>query len=358
MTNAHTYADDLPMPFFVIEEDGQSISWANQAALEWTGRSLRRLQTKTLANLFNEFDAVYDAMERCRQDFGPVSLYDFIIKRSEKAAEKAHLTVFPAGDKIGLTCQISTRAPREGPPGHHAISAMGRMLAHEIKNPLAGIDGAAQLLIDDVNTKEGQALIDLIRSEINRIRRLADRMESLGDHDPKMVGPVNIHELLTKARLIVQSASPNSVQFIENYDTSLPSAIGDADTLLQAILNLIKNAAESLEGTRPDGTTGGTITLETSFRSGVTRRDNDDGSVRSLPIDIRIIDDGPGISDDLRSRLFQPFVTNKPAGQGLGLALVSKVAGAHGGLVELSSRPGHTVFSILLPTEQTPPLKG
>lgn len=351
MTQAHPYADDLPVPLLIIAADGQSLSWANHAALEWLGRSRSYLTQKTLSHLFTDLEPVYAAMTRCQRDQSPVSLHDFMLKRAGKNEQKVNLTLFPSGEKIGLICQIVNRSPREAPPGHLAISAMGRMLAHEIKNPLAGIDGAAQLLMDDVATKEGRALIDLIRSEINRIRRLADRMETLGDHDPETVAPVNIHELLTKARLIVQSSSPDTIHFTEQYDTSLPDTPGDSDTLLQAILNVIKNAAESLERTGE----GGTIRLETAFRSGVIRRSRTDKQIRQLPIEIRIIDDGPGISDTIRSRLFQPFVTDKPAGQGLGLALVSKVAAAHGGLVEVSSQPGRTVFSILLPTHKDMP---
>jgi len=214
---------------------------------------------------------------------------------------------------------------------------MGRMIAHELKNPLAGIKGAAQLLRDDVDSEEGLALIDLIGSEIDRIRRLADRMEKLGDDDPTGTEQVNIHEILRQARRIIQSANPNII-FDERYDPSLPHANGDPDTLMQALLNLIKNAAESA-GEQ------GQIRLETSFRAGV--RGGNSG--RLLPVQIQIIDNGPGIPKDMLAQIFQPFVTTKPEGQGLGLALVSKVAAAHEGLVEVQSVPGRTVFSLLLP---------
>ena len=221
--------------------------------------------------------------------------------------------------------------------GGHVVSGMGRMIAHELKNPLAGIKGAAQLLRDDVDSEEGLALIELIGSEIDRIRRLADRMEKLGDDDPTGSEQVNIHEILRQARRIIQSANPNIV-FDERYDPSLPHAFGDPDTLMQALLNLIKNAAESAGE-------HGKIRLETSFRAGV--RGGKSG--RLLPVQIQIIDDGPGIPKDMLTQIFQPFVTTKPEGQGLGLALVSKVATAHEGLVEVQSVPGRTVFSLLLP---------
>ena len=214
---------------------------------------------------------------------------------------------------------------------------MGRMIAHELKNPLAGIKGAAQLLRDDVESSEGLALIELIGSEIDRIGRLVDRMEKLGDVDPTGAEQVNIHEILRQARRIIQSANPSLV-FDERYDPSLPHVYGDPDTLMQALLNLIKNAAESA-GER------GKILLETSVRTGV----RGGASGKLLPVQIRIIDDGPGVPKDMMAQIFQPFVTTKHEGQGLGLALVSKVAAAHHGLVEVQSVPGRTVFSLLLP---------
>ena len=158
---------------------------------------------------------------------------------------------------------------------------MGRLIAHELKNPLAGIKGAAQLLRDDVASEEGQSLIDLIGSEIDRIRRLADRMETLGDQDPENIDRVNIHEILRRARRVIQSANPNLI-FTERYDPSLPHAKGDADTLMQAILNLIKNAAEAVS----DLGGGGEITLETKFRSGVSARSKNSNSQQHLPIEI------------------------------------------------------------------------
>jgi len=176
------------------------------------------------------------------------------------------------------------------------VTGMGRMIAHELKNPLAGIKGAAQLLRDDVEGEEGQSLIELIGSEIDRIRRLADRMETLGDQDPDNVDRVNIHEILRRA---------------------------------------------------------GEIILQTRFRSGVTSHTGSDDTTQHLPIEICIIDNGPGIAKHIASQLFQPFVSTKPEGQGLGLSLVSKVAAAHGGLVEVKSRPGKTKFSLLLTDGET-----
>jgi len=261
------------------------------------------------------------------------------------ADERCHLTLFLTQGRIGMLVSQLAGQPNEGKTNELAVSAMGRMLAHEIKNPLAGINGAAQLLRDDVTSEEGQALIKLIGSEIGRIQRLTDRMETLGDRDPENVSLVNIHEVLRDARQLIQSSTHMNVIITEAYDPSLPETLGDRDTLMQAILNVMKNAAEAIDLTGESGS----IILETAFRSGVSRKLASGEKGQSLPIEIRIIDNGPGISPAIRDQIFQPFVTNKPSGQGLGLALVAKVAAAHGGLVEVRSSPGKTVFSILLP---------
>jgi len=205
---------------------------------------------------------------------------------------------------------------------------------------LAGIQGAAQLIRDDVETEEALSLISLIESEISRIRRLADRMERLGDVSPGEFHDINIHEILQHARKVIQSGISPNVTFSENYDPSLPSMQGHEDSLTQAVMNLIKNAAEAvsvIEGS-PE------IRLETSFRAS-----------GSMPIEIRVIDNGEGIPEHIRDKIFHPFITGKPQGQGLGLALVSKVVTAHNGVVEVQSRPGETIFSILLPIRKDTP---
>ena len=338
-------SEDIPTPIVSVDPANHDIIWANQAAQEWIGTSLRSMMRGSLRNIFKDIDGILVAVKRCGEALAPVSLYDYVIKRERRADTKCNITVFPSGTHVAIMFRPHTKHPNATLTGGQATSAMGRMLAHEIKNPLAGIDGAAQLLRDDVSSKEGKDLIDLIRSEINRIRRLADRMETLGDRDPENLRPINIHEILRDARRIVEAASPETLIFTEHYDPSLPEAFGDSDTLMQAILNLIKNAAESIE----QSGVGGEIKLETSFRSGVTRYVPGQAQRQQLPIEIRIIDDGPGIDDTVRNRLFEPFITNKPTGQGLGLALVSKIAAAHGGLVEIHSQPSSTVFSLLLP---------
>jgi len=330
--------DDWPFPLFQLS-NSDDVIWANQAAQEWLGISLRRFKGRNVWTIFETDPDTRAIAMKARHKNGTITTRHIAVKPFESTEEGrlAHLTAYPAAEGVGLSVWFVGPEPRSSKMGGQVVTGMGRMIAHELKNPLAGIKGAAQLLRDDVDSEEGLALIDLIGSEIDRIRRLADRMEKLGDPDHTGSERVNIHEILRQARRVIQSANPDIV-FNERYDPSLPHAYGDPDTLMQALLNLIKNAAESVGQ-------NGEIRLETTFRTGVRGGD----SSRLLPVEIRIIDNGPGISKDMMSQIFQPFVTTKPEGQGLGLALVSKVAVAHEGLVEVQSVPGRTVFSLLLP---------
>ena len=345
-------SDDWPFPLFLIDAETETICWANQAAQEWTGTSIRSLSGQRPWDLFTVSDDASQIISKCVNRLTPLTMRDCALRREGRDDEFCHMTAFPTEREpetkdqpvkgVGLSLWFAGPKPRESRVGGQVVSGMGRLIAHELKNPLAGIKGAAQLLKEDVDSEEGLSLLDLISSEIDRIRRLADRMETLGDQDPDNIDRVNIHELLRQAKLIIQSANPELV-FTEKYDPSLPHAKGDADTLMQAILNLIKNAAEAIADTGENGE----IILRTRLRSGVSKIT--DKAAQHLPIEISIIDNGPGVTDDVKDQIFQPFVTSKPEGQGLGLALVSKVASAHGGIVEVSSRPGRTKFSFLLP---------
>ncbi|MEP1230847.1 MAG: ATP-binding protein [Litorimonas sp.] len=335
-------SEDWPFPLCLLGEDSYEILWVNQAMQELCGISLRKLIGQKAWDLF-ETEADMSAMcQKSASSQSAITIRDCDVKfLNTDKIHTCHLTAYPTEQGMGLNMFFTRPRNKETRLGGQVVSGMGRMIAHELKNPLAGIKGAAQLLRDDVATDEGQSLISLIGSEIDRIRRLLDRMETLGDEDAVMNDRVNIHEILRQARLVIQSANPDLV-FVERYDPSLPNAIGHADSLMQAVLNLIKNAGEAVDN-------NGEIILETSFRAGVKSRGKDSSDARCLPIEIRIIDNGKGIAMDRLDQIFQPFVTTKTGGQGLGLALVSKVTQAHGGLVEVISRPGRTVFSLLLP---------
>jgi two-component system nitrogen regulation sensor histidine kinase GlnL len=218
------------------------------------------------------------------------------------------------------------------------------MLAHEIKNPLSGIRGAAQLLETGVDD-QARALTRLIRDEVDRITALIDRMEGLGDTRPLELAPQNIHAILDHARQVAVQGFPPSIRMREVYDPSLPPVLGHRDSLVQVLINLLKNAAEAL------GPLGGTITLTTAYRHGVRMLTDKGDGRRSLPIEVCVVDDGPGAPSGLAEHLFDPFVTSKPSGRGLGLALVQKLVVDQGGIVEYAreGRPERTVFRLMLP---------
>jgi two-component system nitrogen regulation sensor histidine kinase GlnL len=223
-----------------------------------------------------------------------------------------------------------------------SMTAMAAMLAHEVKNPLSGIRGAAQLLEQDADP-DARELTQLICDETDRIVALVDRMEAFSDHQPIARGAVNIHEVLERVRRIAQTGFARHLRFGEEYDPSLPPVLGNRDLLVQVFLNLVKNAAEA----SPDP--GGEIILTTAYRHGRRLATPAGGERLLVPLMVSVADNGPGIPDDLKAHLFDPFVTTKRNGTGLGLALVAKVIGDHGGTVEFDSQPRRTVFRVFLP---------
>jgi two-component system nitrogen regulation sensor histidine kinase GlnL len=225
-----------------------------------------------------------------------------------------------------------------------SVSAMAAMLAHEIKNPLSGIRGAAQLLESAVGT-EDRALTRLICEETDRIVSLVSRFEVFSDERPLERAPVNIHAVLDHVRRIAQAGFARHIGFVEHYDPSLPPVFANRDQLIQIFLNLVKNAAEAIG---PDAV-GGEIELSTAWRTGVRLRASGSRDSVSLPMDICVRDNGPGIPEDLAPHLFDPFVTGKVSGTGLGLALVAKMVGDHGGIVECDPAPRRTTFRVLMP---------
>jgi two-component system nitrogen regulation sensor histidine kinase GlnL len=273
------------------------------------------------------------------------------------------------GDRPPLHCNLQI-APLADAPGHmiflisprelagrltldHTVKSaarsaigMAEMLAHEIKNPLAGITGAAQLLSMNLSS-EDRELTDLIVEETRRIVKLLEQVEQFGNLTLPDLRPVNIHDVLDRARRSALLGFGAHMKIIEDYDPSLPMAMADPDQLLQVILNLLKNASEAA-GKEP-----GTIRLHTYFEHSFRLR-RSDGLGEALPLQIEIIDDGPGLPTDIADEIFDPFVSGKENGTGLGLALVSKIISDHGGWISVTSVPGKTVFRLSLPMDKAP----
>jgi two-component system nitrogen regulation sensor histidine kinase GlnL len=341
--------DALPHPVIMVAADGK-IANANAAAESFFDASLPLLRRHSLHELVPFGSPVLALIEQVRARGAAVNEYKVDLGTPRNPGERlVDLHVAPLPERQGdvvVMLQERTIADKMDRQLTHrgaarSVTALAAMLAHEIKNPLSGIRGAAQLLEQDAD-EAGRELTQLICEETDRIVALVDRMEAFAEPAPIAGGEVNIHEVLDRVRKIAQSGFARHVMLIEEYDPSLPPVPGDRDLLLQVLLNLVKNASEAVRDT------DGEIILTTAYRHGL-RLTGPDGSRRHLPLMVSVADNGGGIPDDIKPHLFDPFVTTKRNGTGLGLALVAKVIGDHGGVIEFDSEPGRTVFRVFLP---------
>lgn len=348
MTISHDQIwNGLPMPALLMAE-GDIVLALNPAAEVFFNLSSDSVSDEELWSFATTKPQLTEAFAQARKTGRPLFVTEVALGAKTRPSAPCNIQFTPLQDgpkRYLLTLQPIevggglARSPHTQRAAKSAIG-MAEMLAHEIKNPLAGITGAAQLLsmtLDDAD----RALTDLIVDETHRIVGLLNQVEEFGNTTSPDRQLVNLHDVIDRARQSAALGFGSHMRFVEDYDPSLPSTYADPDHLVQVLLNLVKNACEV-------GASGGTITLRTFYDASL-RRDFGGGVVKRLPLQIEVIDDGPGLPEDIAGHVFEPFVSGKENGTGLGLALVSKLILDNGGWVSVDRIKDRTIFRISLP---------
>ncbi|HEY4134249.1 MAG TPA: ATP-binding protein [Alphaproteobacteria bacterium] len=344
----------LSDPILIIGA-GNRMDYVNAAAEQFFQASVSYLKGKSLQEMIPGDSPLFTLIDQVRQTGSSVSEYGVTLETPRIGTHILTIQVSMVGDRENAVVvmfherSIALKMDRQLTHRNVArsVTAMAAILAHEIKNPLSGIRGAAQLLEQNAEITD-RPLTRLIIEETDRICGLIDRMEMFTDRPHIERDAVNIHQVLEHVRRIAQNGFGKHLRFIENYDPSLPPVAGNRDQLIQVLLNLVKNAAEACPQQ------GGEIVLSTAYQHGVRLALPGSDTHTQLPLVVSVQDNGDGIPEDLRPHLFDPFVTTKVNGTGLGLALVAKIIGDHGGIVEFSNLPKGTAFRVHLPIHQSP----
>lgn len=356
-TTAPNVLDALPHPVIMVGNNNQII-YANQSTENFLQSSLSIICKRTIDYFMPFGSPVLALVEQVRSTnssfneykvdvssprLGKDKLVDVYASTSSNIEGSVVLQFLPRGVAEKIDRQLTHRGAAR------TVTGLAAMLAHEIKNPLSGIRGAAQLL-EMSATDEDRSLTQLIKDETDRIVHLVDKMEVFSDDRPLEQEPVNIHAVLERVKKIATNGFAKNITITEKYDPSLPLVKGNHDQLVQVFLNLVKNAAEVIQHSSDPQ-----IKLETGYRPGVHLSVPGATERVALPIELIVHDNGAGIPEDIRPYIFDPFVTTKTNGSGLGLALVAKIVGDHGGVIECDSGPTGTSFRILLPVFKEKP---
>ena len=337
----------LPNPVFVVDADDRFV-YMNNAAEMFFASSRAMLYGSRLDAHILPGSGFFDMLSRSRRQTASLADQGVEIEFPAKGLVRLNVQVAPFGDaRAGdgsMILAFQERDFAERMRGNSAflgaarsVSAMAALMAHEIRNPLAGIKGAAQLLHGDLG-KENRELTQMIADESDRITVLLDHMENVAGADHARLGPVNIHEVLDHCLRLATASSAGAIDVTRRYDPSLPDVFGHRDLLVQTFLNIITNAVQAARGT-PRLTVATTYSRARRITASGTRRS-------SVPVQVEVIDSGPGIPPDMKDHIFEPFVSGREGGSGLGLALVAGVVAEHGGLIEVDSAPGRTVFRL------------
>jgi len=344
----------LPLAILVLSEDNV-ITYLNTMGEQFLQASASQLKGQLLESMVPSDSPLFGLISQVRNLGNEVIEYGVSLESPRIGKHFADIQVSSLHEVPGwviLTIQERSIAAQIDRQLTHrsaarSITAMASVLAHEVKNPLSGIRGAAQLLEQSASEND-MPLTQLIREEADRICALVDRMGTFTDGAPLQGKPVNIHRVLDRVVKLAKNGFGRHLRYVEHYDPSLPPVLGDRDLLVQVFLNLLKNAAEAA----PE--TNGKITLSTAYKHGIRFAVPGSESRVHLPLVISIQDNGEGIPEDIQPHLFDPFVTSKPRGSGLGLALVAKIIDDHGGVIEFESVPRRTTFKIILPMADQP----
>ncbi|TXK60761.1 two-component system sensor histidine kinase NtrB [Alkalisalibacterium limincola] len=341
--------ESLATPLLWLADD-ERVAGCNPAAARWLGMSARRLVGMPLAELDGEHGRVAALMARVADGAEPLRVRRACVRGGDGSERFADLWLLREGDRVQVEVHPADEFPGEDPATllPAALSAALKGLAHEVRNPLAGIKGAAQLLARRAQARgdegDDHQLIGLISAEVERLAALVERL--LNPQAPNPLQPTNIHAVLERVRQLADAEAGWAIRLERDYDPSLPEFDADPDRLVQALWNLVHNALES---------GAGSVTLRTRAERNVLIGD----TTHRLALRVEIIDDGRGVPESLAERIFLPLVTGRAEGTGLGLPLAQQVAREHGGSLGYRSRPGHTVFTLLLPAlEPAPPEPG
>ena len=351
----------MPNPLVVLDA-ANTIVYANMAAEQFFQTSLKMLQAMSITDIIPSTSPVFGLISAVRADEASANEYEVLVGTPRSGGERlVDIQAAVVLDEPGcVLLQVLTRSMAQKIDKQlthrgaaRTVSGLATMLAHEIKNPLSGIRGAAQLIEPSV-AGDDLALARLIRDETDRIGGLVDQLEIFSDERPIDRVAINIHAVLDHVKTLARTGVARDVTIHEQYDPSLPLVLGNRDQLVQVFLNLVKNAAEAIA----EAGNAGQITLTTAYRPGIKLAVPGGRERISLPLEVNVHNTGSVIPNDLLPHVFEPFYSTRAGGKGLGLPLVAKIIGDHGGVVECQSLDDRTTFRVLLPMhsadQQTP----